>query len=194
MQGVVVEKRSATPGSAEIFPALAQRFRHFFISPSFSHASISPFRAIFWEARHRSMLLSGKRIWASTGRQLATNFSRPYGCQACNRIVTSDLVLLRHRSLSRSNNPFGKRRREFLSSNSALRQTQIGAKDSEQQQAEVQEQKRKAKRSPHGKNSLRSVAVEAQRSKAGNELKKSATAGLESETQVSTFMLVRGQR
>lgn len=193
MQGVVVEKRSAMPGSAEVFAALAQKLRPFSISPSFSHASISPLKAIFWEARHRSMLLTGNRISASTGRQLATNFSRPYGCQACNRIVTSDLVL-RHRSLSRSNNSFGKRRRELFSSNSALRQPQIGAKDGEQQQAEVQEQKRKAKRSPHGKNSLRSVAVEAQRSKAGNELKKSATAGLESETQVSTFILVRGQR
>jgi len=36
MQGVVVEKRSAMPGSAEVFAALAQKLRPFSISPSFS--------------------------------------------------------------------------------------------------------------------------------------------------------------
>ncbi len=125
---------------------------------------------------------------------MATNSSRPYGCQACNRIITSDLLLLRQWSSNTNAKLLNKRRREHFSSYSALRQSQIGTKDFEQQQAEVQEQKRKAKRTPHGKNSLRSVAVEAQRSKAGNELKKSAPAGLESETKVSGDKLVRGQR
>lgn len=140
------------------------------------------------------MLPAGQSIWASTGRQLAANTSRLYNCQACNRIVTADRVLLRHRSLDTNKNLFSKRRREFFSSSSALRQSQNGAQDGEQQQADVKDQRRKAKRSPHGKNSLRSVAVEAQRSKAGNELKKSATAGLESETKVSTYVLVHEQR
>lgn len=130
----------------------------------------------------------------STGRQLATQSSRPYGGQASNRITTADSVLPSHQSLGTSKYLLGIRRRDCFSSISPLRQPQLEAKDGEQQQGEVQDQKLKAKRSPPGKNSLRRVAVEAQRSKAGNELKKSAPAGLESETKVGILPLVRGQR
>ena len=130
------------------------------------------------------MLLISKRIRAFTERPCSAVSPRTYSCQASYRTTTPNSLLLRHRSLSTSNIYLAKRRRDFFSSNSALRQPQSEAKDGEQQPVEVQGQKPKAKRSPPGKNPLRRVAVEAQRSRAGNELKKSAAPGIQSETKV----------
>ena len=128
------------------------------------------------------MLLVKRGTWEFTGRPISARCSRPFSRQAS--FTSTPDPLLRHRLLSTTNKLLGKRRRDFFSSNTTLRRPQTEVKDGRPQQTEVEDRKRKVKRTPPGKNSLRSVAVEAQRSRAGNELKKSASPGLESETKV----------
>lgn len=126
----------------------------------------------------------GRTVWTYTGRQIWAQCLRPYSSQAFGRTFSSESSLLKHRSLSTSESLLAKRHREFFSSISTLHQPQHETKDGEQQKLEVHDQKRKIKRNVPGKNSLRSAAVEAQRSRAGDELKKSANLGLEPETKV----------
>ena len=136
----------------------------------------------------KSMLLIFSRGWGSIRPRCAAIASRPYSCQASNQWTITKTPSPRHRSLSTSNCLLSKRRKGFFSSNASTRGPQGEKEPAEQQPQQGQEQakKRKAKRSPGGKSSLRQVAVEAQRSREGHELKKSASLGLQTATKVSS--------
>ena len=141
------------------------------------------------------MLLVASKSWGKIRPGFAAVVLRPYSCQA-HQWPASASVLLRHRSLSTSNNLLAKRRKGFFSSN-AIQYKPQPEHESHQQQQQPQQQeglsqgqeqgkKRKAKRSPASKTSLRRVAFEAQKSKDGHELKRSANLGLGTETKVRT--------
>ena len=137
------------------------------------------------------MLLTVSRGWGSIRTGCAVTTLRPYSCQASNQWTTTKTVTSRHRSLSTSTNLLTKRRKGFFSSNASSRNPQREKEPAEQQQlqpqqAQEQGKKRKSKRSPAGKTSLRRVAVEAQRSKDGHELKRSAHLGLQTDTKGSS--------
>ena len=137
---------------------------------------------------HWSMLLARSHIWACTRRLNPSHSLRFYSCQASPRVSTLNPFLLKHRPLDTTEHLLAKSPHKSFSSDSTLRQPQDEITDDSKSKAEAQEQRRKVKRNAPGKNSIRRVAVEAQRSRAGNELKKSATQGLESETKVRTEM------
>lgn len=144
------------------------------------------------------MLLTVWRGWGSIRTRCAVTTWRLYSCQASNQWTATKTVPLRHRSLSTSNNLLAKRRKDFFSSNAAFRGPQREKEPAEQQQQQEQQghelgKRRKPKRSPAGKTSLRRVAVEAQRSKDGHELKRSAHLGLQTDTKGSSEPLCQLQ-
>ena len=132
------------------------------------------------------MLFALSRNWGSIRIRCAAIASRPYSCQTSNQWTITKTPSPRHRSLSTSNYLMSKRRKGFFSSNASARGPQGEKEPAAQQPQQGQEpgKKRKTKRSPGGKTSLRQVAVEAQRSKEGHELKKSASLGLQTATKV----------
>ena len=133
------------------------------------------------------MLTTNSVFRGHIGRRCAATFSCAYSSLYPYRLSTSTYYLSRHRSLSTGIRHLTERRRSLSSLNATLRQLHNEAGDGNQTQPEaqpVQGQKRKTKRSPPGKSSLRRVAVEAQRSKDGNELKKSELIGSHSSTKV----------
>lgn len=135
-----------------------------------------------------SMLLTVSRSWGSIRATCAVIASRPYSCQASNQWTIVKTPSPRHRSLSTSDCLLAKRRKGFFSSNASTRSPQGEKEPAEQQPQQGQEpgKKRKAKRSQGAKTSLRRVAVEAQRSKEGHELKKLASPGLQTATKVGS--------
>lgn len=142
------------------------------------------------------MLLRNSKGWGHIERRCAAVVSRPYSSLSHNRLSTPTPIPLRHRWLSTSITLSVKRRRDFFSSNATLRQPQNEAEVGNQTQPEaqpVQVQKRKNKRSPPGKSSLRRVAVEAQRSRDGNELKKSEIVGSHNNTKPVTAICAAEQ-
>lgn len=142
------------------------------------------------------MLRSGATVWGHTERRCAAVVSRAYSFRSYHRLSTSTPVLFRQRSLSTGVSLSAKRRRDFFSSNASLRQRQdeAGVADPTPPEAQpVKSQKRKNKRSSLGKSSLRRVAVEAQRSRDGNELKKSETGESQSNTKAITAICAAEQ-
>lgn len=136
------------------------------------------------------MPLCSAIVWGHIERRCAAVVSRSCSSRSYHRLSTSTPTLCRHRSLSTGITLSAKRRRDFFSSNATLwqRQDKVGAGDSIPPEAQPAEgQKQKNKRSPRGKSSLRRVAVEAQRSRDGNELKRSEIVGLHSNTKVRTI-------
>ena len=132
------------------------------------------------------MLLSSPQVWGHIERRCAAVVSRSYSSLSYSKVSTSTPILFRNRSLSTGITLSAKRRRDFFSSNATLRQPQneAGVDNPTQPEAQpVEGQKRKNKRSPPGKSSLRRVAVEAQRSRDGNEFKKSEIIGSHSNTK-----------
>ena len=134
------------------------------------------------------MLFTASRCWETIPTQAATLSLRSYSHQAHSRWTTSPTVLLRHRSLSTANNLLAKRRKGFFSSNASLKGPQRDNDAAEQQQiqqlGQEYDKQRKAKQSPAGKASLRRVAIEAQRSKDGHDLKRLASSGSQTDTKV----------
>lgn len=134
------------------------------------------------------MLFTTSRCWGNIRTKPATSTLRFYSYQAHSRSTTFPTVLLRHRSLSTANNLLAKRRKGFFSSNSSPKGPQRENDGAEQQQLQQQGQEygkeRKAKQSPAGKTSLRRVAIEAQRSKDGHDLKRLASSGSQTDTKV----------
>ena len=133
------------------------------------------------------MLPTNSVLLGHIGRGCAATFSRAYSSLCPHYLSASTHGLSRHRSLSTAITYLRERRPTCSSSNAISRQLHNEAGDGDQTQPEaqpVQGQKRKIKRSPPGKSSLRRVAVEAQRSKDGNELKKSEIIGSHSSTKV----------
>ena len=165
--------------------SLAARKRPFFHRLQRLHLRPDSHGACF-----KSMLLTVSRGWGIIRSRIAITTLRPYSCQANKQWTTPTTVLQRHRSLSTSNNLLAKRRKDFFSSNASIRlsQREKGTTEQQQQLQELQEQgkERKPKRSPPGKTSLRRVAVEAQRSKDGHELKRSASLGSQTATKESS--------
>ena len=131
-------------------------------------------------------------------RHYAITSFRSYSCHCYSGWATSTTLPPQHRSLSTSNNLLAKRRKGFFSSNATSRSPQRDLEATEQQkthhqgqgqgqgqeQGQEQGQKRKSKRSPVAKSSLRRVAVAAQRSKDGYELKRLANLGSQTDTKV----------
>lgn len=102
---------------------------------------------------------------------------RPYS--SLQRPGSLTLLLYRHRSLHLTGSHAFPRRREFFSSNSHLQRPQ---KEAETEQP-PKSQKRKHQRSPAGKNSLRRVAAEAQRSRHGKEARRTPSEDSQSSTK-----------
>lgn len=137
------------------------------------------------------MIKGTRAVLEYTGRRCVF-LSRSYSSLSCNPRSTPPAILSRHRPLSTGTTLQAKKRRGFFSSNAGLRQAQNETKDGEQVQAEGQNgqaPKRKKKRSPPGKTSLRRVAVEAQRSRDGNEPRKIDVAGQHTNTRVNISTL-----
>ena len=145
----------------------------------------------------KSMLFTTSRCWGNIQTKASTSSLRFYSCQAHGRWTTSPTVLLRHRSLTTANSLLTKRRKGFFSSNSSPKGPQRendGAEQQQLQQLQESVKERKAKQSPAGKTSLRRVAIEAQRSKDGHDLKRLASSGSQTNTKVEhdTKMFVSG--
>ena len=136
------------------------------------------------------MLFAARKGWGILRRNCAITSLRSYSCHTYSSWAISATVLvpLRHRSLSTSNSLLAKRRKGFFSSNATSQSPQRDLETTEQQkpqhQGQEQGQKRKSKRSPVAKTSLRRVAVAAQRSKDGHELKRLANLGPQTHTKV----------
>ena len=134
------------------------------------------------------MLFAATKNWGFVRRDYAIALLRSYSCQSYSKWAISATVPLRHRSLVTSNCLLGKRRKGFFSSNTTSRSPQrdleITGQQKPQPQGQEQGQKRNSKRSPVAKNSLRRVAVAAQRSKDGQELKRLANLGSQTDTKV----------
>lgn len=144
------------------------------------------------------MLSTAPRCWRNIRTQAVIFSLRSYSHQAHSRWTTSPTVLLRHLSLSTTNNLLAKRRKVFFSSNASLKGPQRDNDGAEQQQSQEQGQerskKRKAERSPAGKTSLRRVAIEAQRSQDGHNLKRLPRSGSQTDIKVKheSEMFVHG--